>query len=447
MSRSFSVLVAVCVIAFAVVPSIAAPSNAADGPMVVPVEQPFRLFLRDQRWSGDPHAMPAGRAVLENDGRQVIWEVPDVTVATASTDGSTVALLTGDHRVLVAKLPEAPRVLDGRYLIPRLSRDGSQLVAQRLGSGGHILNRTQNAKGIELIDVASGEGRLILEGNDLFLPSFADDNRIFFGSGGEERFAGVYLLDLREMRAARVTRHEGFPSDVRLVDGAVAFEMDGEEFRLPVPGPAAFVPAHRFDGHRLSDIGADADDTSPQFGSARIRRPTTQVPAPPQKRIYNYFDNDGDDYTCQHYTYNGHQGTDLVQDLGENLVAPASGSVIFRYDGCANTGSPGCGLGWGNHIALLHSDDSVSLESHGKKGTVGLPGFYACGDKIMESAASGNANAPFYHTHHESWVSRRGLTKPDLRFDPYQGSCDANDPSKWSSQGPYQGVPGTTCTN
>lgn len=449
MSRSLPNLIRVCAIALAAAPYLTTPSSAAEGSAgarAVAVEEPFRLFLRDQRWAGDPHAMPAGRAVLENADRQVIWEIPDVTVATASADGSTVALLTGDFRVLVARLPEAPRVLEGRYLIPRLSRDGSRLVAQRLGAGNDILNRTQNAKGIALVDVASGEGRLILQGNDLYLPSFADDDRVFFGSGGEEQFAGIYLLDARQMRVARVTQHEGFPSEVRLADETVVFEIDGETFRLPVPSPADFVPVHRFDGPRLSDIDLDGDART-DFGSLRIRRPTTQVPNAPNPKIYNYFDNGGEDYMCEHATYNGHEGTDFVQDLGAAVVAPASGAVIHRYDGCANDGSYGCGMGWGNYIAMRHSDRTVSLEAHGKNGTVAEYGFYSCGQKIMETAASGNANAPFYHTHHETWVSPDGWNNHTLRYDPYQGSCDSNDPSKWSSQGPYMGVPGTTCQN
>jgi murein DD-endopeptidase MepM/ murein hydrolase activator NlpD len=450
MSRSLPNLVRVCAIAFAAVPSLTTPCSAAGGTagaQAVAIEEPFRLFLRDQQWTGDPHAMPAGRAVLENADRHVIWQIPDVTVATASADGSTVALLTGDYRVLVAKLPEAPRALEGHYLIPRLSRDGSRLVAQRLGSGGHILNRTQNAKGIALVDVASGEGRLVLQGNDLYLPSFADDDRVFYGSGGEEQFAGVYLLDLRQMRVARVTQREGFPSEVRLAGGTVVFEIDGETFRRPVPAPADFVPVHRFDGPRLTDIDLEDDARSPDFGSVRIRRPTTKVPIAPRPKIWNYFDNTGDDYMCGGETYNGHEGTDLVQDLGDAVVAPASGHVFMRYDGCANSGSPGCGMGWGNHIALKHSDKTVSLESHGKKGTVAPFGFYACGDKIMETAASGNANAPAYHDHHETWVSPQGFNDKSLRYDPFQGPCDASDPSKWSSQGPYLGVPGTACTN
>jgi murein DD-endopeptidase MepM/ murein hydrolase activator NlpD len=250
------------------------------------------------------------------------------------------------------------------------------------------------------------------------------------------------------MRVARVTKHEGFPSDVpRLAGGTVVFDVDGETFRLPAPAPADFVPVHRFDSPRLADLDVDSDSVSPDFGTVRIRRPTTQVPNAPKPKIWNYFDNGGQDYTCGEHTYNGHEGTDLVQDLGAAVVAPASGSVILRYDGCANSGSPGCGMGWGNYVALRHSDRTVSLEAHGKNGTVVPFGFYACGAKVMETAASGNAKAPAYHTHHETWVSPKGWNNKTLRYDPFQGSCDASDPSKWSSQGPYLGVPGTTCTN
>jgi murein DD-endopeptidase MepM/ murein hydrolase activator NlpD len=451
MSRSFPHVVRMCAIALAAAAPLTAPSAAADGlanARAVAVEEPFRLVLRDLRSNGNPHAMPAGRAVLENADREVIWQVADVTVATASADGSTVALLTGDYQVLVSKLPEAPRVLDGGYLIPRLSPDGSRLVAQRLGSGDHILERTEDTQGIALVDVASGEGQLILQGNDLYLPSFADDDRVFFGSGGEQQFAGLYLLDLQDMRVARVTEREGFPSNVpRLTGGTVAFEVDGETFKRPAPALADFVPVHRFDGARLDDLDVEGDSDSPDFGTVRLRRPTTQVPNPPWHKIYDYFDVGGSDYTCGHIFYSGHKGTDFPQDLGDDVVAPASGDVILRYDGCPNSDSWGCAMGWGNHVAVKHSDESVSLEIHGKLGTVVPFGYYACGVKIMETAASGNVNDLWYHTHHESWISRKAKTNKSLRYDPYQGACDPSDPSKWSAQGPYLGVPGTTCTH
>ena len=454
MSRALPTVVRMCAIALAAAAAPTPSWAAADAPgnaRAVAVEEPFRLALRDLRWNGHPHAMPAGRAVLENADRQVIWEVADVTVATASADGSTVALLTGDDQVLVSKLPEAPRVLEGRYLVPRLSQDGSRLVAQRLGSGDHILVRAENTQGIALVDVASGEGRLILQGNDLYLPSFADDDRVFFGSGGEDQFAGLYLLDLQDMRAARVTEREGFPSDVpRLAGGTVVFEVDGETLRRPAPAPVDFVPVHRFDIPRLADIDLGSESVSPDFGVVRIRRPTTVVPNPPNHKMFDYYDASGGnakDYTCGSHTYSGHLGTDFNQDLGDAIVAPASGTVIFRYDGCPNQAGPGCGVGWGNYVALEHSDHSVSLEAHGKKGTIVPFGTYACGTKIMETAASGMVSGMWYHTHHESWVSPRAKSNRSLRYDPYQGSCDANDPSKWSSQGPYLGLPGTTCTN
>jgi hypothetical protein len=451
MSRPLPNVVRTCAIALATAVPLTAPLTAADAPAhtrAVAVEEPFRLAVRDLRWDGNAHAMPAGRAVLENADQQVIWEVADVTVATASADGSTVALLTGDYQVLVSKLPEAPRALDGTFLSPRLSEDGGQLVAQRLGSGDHILEKMENTQGITLIDVASGDGQLILEGDDLYLPSFASDDRIFFGSGGEEHFASLYLLDLQDMRVARVTQREGFPSDVpRLTGGTVVFEVDGETFRRPAPAPADFVPVHRFDGASLADIDLDSDSVSPDFGSVRIRRPTTQVPPWPQHKIFDYYDHAGVDYTCLDWAYSGHKGTDFVQDLGDAVVAPASGVVFLRYDGCPDWNSQGCANGWGNHIAMRHSDETVSLEIHGKKGSVVPFGFYGCGVKVMETAASGNVNGTWYHTHHETWINRKAKKDKTLRYDPYQGSCDSSDPSKWTSQGPYKGLPGTTCTH
>jgi hypothetical protein len=120
--------------------------------------------------------------------------------------------------------------------------------------------------------------------------------------------------------------------------------------------------------------------------------------------------------------------------------------VYRRYDGCPDTKVPGCGLGFGNYAGIEHADLGVSLESHGKKWTVVEKGTWlACGDKVMESASSGNSNA--YHIHHESWVDRTAGPNTNLRYDPYEGTCDPSDPSKWSVQNGYKGLPGDLCTH
>src|SRR5262245_9699253 len=193
--------------------------------ITVPVAKPFKLAIRDRSWTGDPHAAPAGQAVLEQADGRVIWELSDVTSATTSADGRAVALLTSDYEVYTSKLPDRPqRVDNGPYLNPALSRDGTMLVAQRIGEAGHILARTFNTKGIALINLEDGRDRLVLEGNDLYGPSFATDQRVFFGSGGEEGVASLYILDLASNKFARVTNrsregHQTFPSEAPRLGG------------------------------------------------------------------------------------------------------------------------------------------------------------------------------------------------------------------------------------
>ena len=456
MIRSLSFVSLVALVALAGLGPAFASSPDSAGPatdeLSTPVEAPFALTIRDRSWNGDPHAMPVGRAVLEAHDQRVVWELADVTMATASADGSTVALLTRDYQVFVSRLPESPRPIDGGpYLIPALSRDGTLLVAQRLGPGGHILDKTVNTQGIALVDVTSGEDRLLVEGDDLYSPSFASDEMVFFGSGGPEQYASLYLLDLRDMSVARVTNREKdarqtFPSGApRLLGGRVVYRADGELFRVPLPAASDFVAVHRFDSPQDSVAAAP-----PQVGvgPVRLRRPNTGTTNPP---IWAYFDLDKNngrikDWNCGTVTYDGHLGTDFNQNFGDDVVAPASGLVVRRYNGCANYNSQGCGKGFGNHVTILHEDGTASLEAHGKKDTViALGSPVSCGQKIMETAASGNANND-PHVHHVSFANY--LNKYlSPRIDPFEGSCDPNDASLWSTQNGYKVLPGTTCTH
>jgi murein DD-endopeptidase MepM/ murein hydrolase activator NlpD len=387
-----------------------------------------------------------GRAVLERADGRVLWELADVTSASASANGGNVVLQTSDYEVFVSRLPETPRRVDGGpYLSPALSSDGKFLVAQRLGQGGHILDKTLSAKGIVLINLDTGSDRLVLEGNDLFSPTFASDQRVFFGSGAEDGIASLYLLDLPSMGVARVTNRtkdarETFPSDApKLVGGKVVYRADDESFRVPEPSGSDFRRPLRFD-----TTFPEAPPVPPQqfnIGGVRIRRPNTQSNNP---QLWNYFDLDkrsGNimDWNCQNWTYDGHRGTDINQSVGFAVVAPANGKVFQRNDGCPDTKKSGCGTGWGNYVALRHSDGTVSLEAHGKKWTIAETGTtHSCGDKVMESASSGNSNVP--HVHHESWADTVWH-----RFDPFAGSCDADSPSKWTKQNGYQGLPGADC--
>jgi hypothetical protein len=247
------------------------------------------------------------------------------------------------------------------------------------------------------------------------------------------------------MSVARVTNRvkdarQTFPSEApRLMGGTVVYRADGELFRVPAPAQDDFVPIHRFE----SPTRVDAQ-RQPDVGSVRLRTPSTNVNTPP---IFWYFDLDTRvgfrrDWNCLVWTYDGHLGTDINQSMGFDVVAPASGNVIIRNDGCASTNSPGCGGGFGNWVAIRHADGTTSVEGHGMKWTVVDYGWYPCGATVMKSADSGNSSTP--HIHHENWPDGSGAGR---KFDPYMGSCDSRDASKWSQQNGYQSIPGTTCTN
>jgi murein DD-endopeptidase MepM/ murein hydrolase activator NlpD len=237
-----------------------------------------------------------------------------------------------------------------------------------------------------------------------------------------------------------------FPSEApRLAGGKIVYRADEEQIAVAEPAAGDFEPARRFETPRF--VGGQG--VSPDAGSVHIRRPHTQTNLNPP--VFQYYDLDKrtgftEDWYCSKMTYDGHLGTDFNQQTGRDVVAPSSGRVFWRYDGCANTKSQGCGVGFGNFAAMEHTDGSVSLEAHGKKWTVVERGErLSCGDKLMESAKSGNANAE--HVHHESWVDKTGNVNKNLRYDPFKGSCDPNDPSKWSAQNGYRNVPGPNCSN
>jgi hypothetical protein len=219
-----------------------------------PVAAPFHLALHDVTSNGDPHGMPVGRAVLVGIDGRVVWELENVGSISASADGTTVALLTGHYQVLVSRLPARPtEIADGPYLTPELSRDGTRLVAQRLGDGGDLFERIANAHGIALVDLSTGEDRLLVTGNDVYAPSFAADDMVFFGSGGPEHFASLYLVDVTNATVAKVTNREPgareiFPSERPvLANGEVVFLSDGVVSRVRAPIAAEFVSIPRFD--------------------------------------------------------------------------------------------------------------------------------------------------------------------------------------------------------
>ena len=144
------------------------------------------------------------------------------------------------------------------------------------------------------------------------------------------------------------------------------------------------------------------------------------------------------DYACGGKCYNGHTGSDFPLGLGSDVVAVAPGKVIATNNGCANTGYYGntCGGKGGNYVKLQHSDGTTTIYAHMQLNTiaVGNGQQVSCGQKLGQSASSGNSTGPHLHF---GWNS--GGTK-----DPFAGGC-GNSGGAWVNQGGYSGTPGTDC--
>ncbi|MEX0931132.1 MAG: peptidoglycan DD-metalloendopeptidase family protein [Candidatus Paceibacterota bacterium] len=145
-------------------------------------------------------------------------------------------------------------------------------------------------------------------------------------------------------------------------------------------------------------------------------------------------------YTCSTSgSYDGHEGTDFPTYLGRTIYAGANGGVYYRYDGCANSGSWGCGGGFGNHVRLEHSVDSlVSIYAHMKNGTPAWYSSLSCnlGATVGQVASSGNSSGN--HLHLELWSDRYN----NYEIDPFSGSC-SQATSYWTNQN--SGSPTTAC--
>lgn len=145
-------------------------------------------------------------------------------------------------------------------------------------------------------------------------------------------------------------------------------------------------------------------------------------------------------YTCSTSgSYDGHEGTDFPTWQGRTIYAGADGSLYYRYDGCANSGSWGCGSGFGNHVRLEHAvDDLVSIYAHMKNGTPRWYSTVSCvlGATVGQVASSGNSSDN--HLHLELWKDRYN----SYEIDPFSGSC-SQATSYWTNQG--SGSPTTQC--
>ncbi len=147
------------------------------------------------------------------------------------------------------------------------------------------------------------------------------------------------------------------------------------------------------------------------------------------------------DYECGDICYNGHRGSDYPLPYGTTVRAGANGTVTALNDGCGDVGWWGntCGGGYGNYVRLQHDDGKLTYYAHLRNGslTVGMGDSVSCGQKIGESASSGNSTGN--HLHFEVRVG-------GVADDPYAGSC-GGPLSYWVSQGPYGGRPGAECEN
>ncbi|MEK6607750.1 MAG: M23 family metallopeptidase [Myxococcota bacterium] len=151
------------------------------------------------------------------------------------------------------------------------------------------------------------------------------------------------------------------------------------------------------------------------------------------------------DYTCGGNCYDGHSGTDFDLNIGNSVLAAASGTVAAASQGCPDWGyycSP-CGSYCGNQVRISHSDGSSTLYCHLKDGslTVSVGQSVSCGEKIAESASSGCSTGDHLHF---GWRPG-GTAAPFWGYrDPYSGGC-SNGGGAWVDQGGYGGSPGTSC--
>lgn len=163
------------------------------------------------RESKNPHEPSSCNARLVNeDGADAGWEVENVVFGAWSRDGSSVALEDAEHRVTVARLDESPTTIPGFYVTPSLSPNGTKLIAVELGPEGDALTRIGTSPGIILIDLKTGNGEIVLT-DDVYMPFFIDENRIGYGSGGDDQIASLYMFDLRTEKSVKMTNRDADP--------------------------------------------------------------------------------------------------------------------------------------------------------------------------------------------------------------------------------------------
>ena len=177
-----------------------------------------------------------------------------------------------------------------------------------------------------------------------------------------------------------------------------------------------------------------------------------------------YFDGTGSgggirDWNCGTSTYEYHRGSDFslagnngAINTGYDVVAAAGGTVVSTEDGhfdhCTTCDSAvdsrcgtGYGFGYGNHVVINHGSYRV-IYGHMRTGSIRVsPGdTVSCGQVIGQIGSSGCTTGA--HLHFETRPVGGAYT---TAFDPFQGGCSTTSPSRWTSQGAYRSVPGSTC--
>lgn len=160
------------------------------------------------------------------------------------------------------------------------------------------------------------------------------------------------------------------------------------------------------------------------------------------------------DYNCGTRNYDGHNGLDIsampygwkmMNDESISVVAAASGIIVGGDDGntdnnCTLDGFTG--PTWGNWIALMHDDSTVTTYLHLKSGSVipiTIGQRLSAGAYVGYMASSGRSTGPHLHFGvyiNNYFYNNGGWDGGSLR-EPFNGSCNNILPSFWNNQKPY----------
>jgi hypothetical protein len=157
--------------------------------------------------------------------------------------------------------------------------------------------------------------------------------------------------------------------------------------------------------------------------------------------IMNFVDLDSSsgilDWDCTGFTYDGHQGHDLVlrhfgeQDVGVPVFAALDGTVVARHDGEFDRNTSLNPSAVANYVILDHGGGHQSLYWHMRSNSVAvaLNQAVTAGTQLGLAASSGYSDGP--HLHFESRLN-------GVVYEPYAGNCQTSTPSRWVRQTPIR---------